>query len=291
MIFGRPALPPFRRERLELPDGDFLDLDWLDRGHGRLVVLCSGLEGNSRDAGMVRLALTFSEAGWDVLSWNYRGCGGSMNRLPRSYHSGATEDLAAVLHHSGNRPTALVGCSLGGNLLLKYLGEGGAAPFVIGAVAISPPVDLASSARALDELPANQIYRKRLIRSLSTKVLAKAAAMPGQIDTSGLRGLHGFAHFDDRFTAPMHGFRDAEDYWTHCSSKPVLPAIGVPTLILTARDDPFLLPPSFPEAEARSHPFLHLEIPDRGGHLGFVSGFPPDFCWAGRRAVQFLEAE
>ncbi len=238
---------------------------------------------------MIRLARIFSAAGWDVVSWNHRGCSGVLNRLTRSYHSGATEDLAAVLAHTGDRPTALVGCSLGGNLLLKYLGEGAVVPNVLGAVAFSPPIDLASTAHALDERPGNHIYRNRLIRSLTAKVLAKAAAMPGRIDTSGLQGLHGFADFDDRFTAPAHGFRDADDYWARCSARPFLPAIKVPALLVTALDDPFLGPPSYPNPEARDHPALFLETPAHGGHLGFVDGFPHTFDWAGRRAVEFLD--
>lgn len=288
VLLGSGSLPLFHRERLELPDGDFLDLDWIRSGGDRLAILCSGLEGNSRDPGMVRLARCFHAAGWDVLSWNYRGCSGEPNRLVRSYHSGATEDLAAVVNRAGERPTALVGCSIGGNLLLKYLGEASPPPHLLAAVAISAPVDLASTARALDTRPCNRHYLRRLIASLVTKIKNKAASMPGKINLDGLDDLHGFEHFDDRFTAPMHGFLNAMDYWEKCSARQFLPAISLPTLILSARDDPFLTPESFPRTEAEANPGLFLESPGHGGHLGFIGNAA--ISWAARRAVQFCSA-
>ena len=275
----------FRSERLELPDGDFLDLDWMESGHERLAILCSGLEGNSRDPGMFRLARSFKAAGWDVLSWNYRGCSGVLNRLVRSYHSGATEDLAAVVAHAGGRPLALVGCSIGGNLVLKFLGEASPPANILAAAAVSAPVDLASTARALDRRPGNRIYLRRLIASLRTKIRAKSAAMPGRIALEGLEGLHGFEHFDDRYTAPTHGFLSAEDYWQKCSARQFLPAIDVPALLLSAKDDPFLTPESFPFSEAGANPRFSLEVPERGGHLGFLD---TRGSWIGKRVPAFL---
>ncbi|MEI6492306.1 MAG: alpha/beta fold hydrolase [Verrucomicrobiota bacterium] len=268
-----------------MPDGDFLDLDWIKSGHERLAILCAGLEGNSRDPGMLRLARSFQADGWDVLSWNYRSCSGVLNRLVRSYHSGATEDLAAVVSHAGARPVALVGCSIGGNLMLKYLGEAPPPAHIVGAVAISAPVDLTSTARALDRRPGNRLYLRRLIASLCKKVRTKAAAMPGLINVDGLKGLHGFEHFDDRFTAPIHGFLSAEDYWKKCSARQFLPGIDVPTLLLSAQDDPFLTPEAFPFSEAGNNPQLTLEVPAEGGHLGFVDA---DGQWIGRRAAEFF---
>ena len=282
------ARPDLRRERLELSDGDFLDLDWLESGHHRLAILCSGLEGNTRDPGMLRLARDFQVAGWDVLSWNYRGCSGVPNRLVRSYHSGATEDLAAVVARAGERPLALVGCSLGGNLVLKYLGEAPPPTKILAATAISATVDLASTARALDRKIANRFYLKRLIASLCQKVRVKSAAMPGKFSVDGLADLHGFEHFDDRFTAPMHGFLNADDYWTRCSARQFLHAITVPTLLLSAKDDPFLTPDSFPFSEAANNPRLTLEVPEHGGHLGFLDS---QGSWLGRRIPEFLSLE
>lgn len=287
MLAGRNAGPLFRRERLELPDGDFLDLDWVKAGHERLAILCAGLEGNSRDPGMLHLARSLVADGWDVLSWNYRSCSGVLNRLVRSYHSGATEDLAAVVSHAGVRPVVLVGCSIGGNLMLKYLGEAPPPRHILGAVAISAPVDLASTARALDRRPGNRLYLRRLIASLCHKVRAKAAAMPGLIDLDRLKGLHGFEHFDDRFTAPLHGFLSAEDYWKKCSARQFIPRISVPTLLLSARDDPFLTPEAFPFAEAANNPLLALEVPTAGGHLGFMDAHGP---WTGRRVAEFFSS-
>ena len=285
MLAGGGGRPAFRRERLELPDGDFLDLDWIESGHERLAILCSGLEGNSRDPGMLRLARSFESHRWDVLSWNYRGCSGVLNRLVRSYHSGATEDLAAVVSRAGARPVALVGCSIGGNLMLKYLGETLPPENIVGAVAVSAPVDLASTARALDRRPGNRIYLRRLISSLCKKVRAKEAAMPGLISLDGLSCLHGFEHFDDRFTAPIHGFLGAEDYWEKCSARQFLHSIGVPALLLSAKDDPFLTPEAFPYSEAEENPRLVLEVPEFGGHLGFLDRSGQ---WIGSRAAEFL---
>ncbi len=280
----RPT-PVFRRERLELLDRDFLDLDWLESGCGRLAILCSGLEGNSRDPGMLRLAGSFQSNGWDVLAWNYRGCSGELNRLRRSYHSGATEDLAAVVAHAGQRRIALVGFSIGGNLVLKFLGESPPPATVLAAAAVSAPIDLAATARALDGRLGNRIYLRRLIASLCAKVREKSAAMPDILSAEGLDRLHGFEHFDERYTAPTHGFLSAEDYWIKCSARQFLAGIRVPTLLVSAKDDPFLTPESFPFPEAQANPNLTLEVPDSGGHLGFLDsrGF-----WLGRRLPGYL---
>ena len=280
----------YQRERLELDDGDFLDLDWLPSGSRRLAILSHGLEGSSRDAVMRGMAAALHRAGWDVLAWNYRGCSEEMNRLARLYHSGETTDLATVVDHAARRfpIVALVGFSLGGNLVLKYLGEARPHPTVVGAVAVSPPVDLAASARALDRRRANRIYLRRLIASLVRKVKAKARHFPERIDASHARGIHGFEDFDGRFTAPVHGFRNAEDYWTKCSSRQFLPAINVPALILSAQDDPFLTAESFPYVEAEQSARLSLEAPETGGHLGFVDSWNSGQTWAEGRVIEFL---
>ena len=268
-----------------MPDGDFLDLDWLESGRERLVILCAGLEGNSRDPGILRLAASFRSHGWDVLSWNYRGCSGELNRLRRSYHSGASDDLAAVVARAGRRPIALVGLSIGGNLVLKYLGEAPPPGTILAAATVSAPLDLKATVQALDKKPGNRIYLRRLITSLTKKIREKSAVMPDLMRVEGLGSLHGFEHFDDRYTAPIHGFLNAEDYWKKCSSRQFLPGIRVPTLLLSAKDDPFLTHESFPRCAAESHPCLTLEVPDNGGHLGFLDhqGF-----WLDRRLPEFL---
>jgi uncharacterized protein len=280
----------YQRERLELADGDFLDLDWLPSGSDRLAILSPGLEGSSRDVVMRGMARALHRAGWNILAWNYRGCSEEMNRLPRLYHSGETTDLAIVVEHAAEHfpVLALVGFSLGGNLVLKYLGEARPQARVVGAAALSPPVNLAASARALDQRRGNRIYLRRLIASLVRKVEAKAKYFPERIDASRTSGIHGFEDFDGRFTAPVHGFRDAQDYWTKCSSRQFLPAITVPTLILSARDDPFLASESFPFAEAKQSAQLFLEAPESGGHLGFFDSWTGGQTWAERRVIEFL---
>ena len=282
----------FRRERLELVDGDFLDLGWARVGADGVVILSHGLEGSS-DAGYIRgMADKLNSAGWDVLVWDFRGCSQETNRLPRLYHSGETGDLGAVIDFAATSYSriALVGFSLGGNLILKYLGESNPHPAVVGVVAISAPVELGATARALDRHWARWIYRDSFIKSLIAKVEAKAVRFPDAFDVSGIRKIRTFEEFDDRYTAPIHGFRDAEDYWEKSSARQYLHRINVPTLILNASDDPLLTPESFPIAEAEGNPSLFLETPKWGGHLGFIDlvhGIEP---WSEGRVVEFLTA-
>jgi hypothetical protein len=281
----------FERERLELPDGDFLDLDWMKGGNKRLAILTHGLEGSSAAAYMRGMAEALSGVGWDILGWNFRGCGMEPNRLARFYHGGETGDIAAVVRHAAGSygRIALVGFSLGGNVTLKYLGETPSPPYVVAAAAISTPVDLTSSARALDRRRSNLIYLQRFLRTLIAKVEAKARRFPHDLDARGARAIRTLYEFDDRYTAPLHGFRDAADYWTRASAHPFLTGITVPTLLLNACDDPFLTPESLPFAEANSNPLLFLETPARGGHVGFLDlerGIQP---WSERRVVQFLD--
>ena len=274
-------------ERLELPDGDFLDLDWGKAGHRRLAVISHGLEGSSKNSDIRGLSAALNEAGWDTLAWNFRGCSGEQNRCLRFYHSGETGDLSAVINHAAVNYSslALVGFSLGGNMILKYLGEGNVHPFLQAAVAVSVPVDLASSARALDRRLCNQIYLRRFMKSLAAKVEAKAKRFPAEIDATGVHDIRSFSIFDDRYTARIHGFRDAEDYWSQSSAIRYLNRISIPTLLLNAKDDPFLSRESFPYVEASKNPCFYLEAPRSGGHLGFLDaqGF-----WIERRIPQFL---
>jgi len=291
----QPLLPrsisiSFQRERWELPDGDFLDLDWARSGRRRLAILSHGLEGSSADDCIRGLAAALVADGWDALAWNLRGCGGEPNRLPRFYHGGESADLAAVVNYAapGYSSIAVIGLSLGGNITLKYLGEGRVHPAIVAGAGISVPVDLAASSRALDSQWANSIYLRRLITRLLAKVRAKAEQFPDLFDPAVAENVRTFAEFDGRYTAPLHGFRDARDYWTRASSRQFLPRITVPTLLLNARNDPFLAPECFPFSEAHLNPALFLETPFSGGHLGFLDfsrGFNP---WSERRIVQFL---
>lgn len=279
-----------RRERLDLPDGDFVDLDWFSGGHSRLVILSHGLEGSAEAIYMRGMAATLTAAGWDVLGWNFRGCSGPSNRLPRSYHSGESADLRVVIEHAAQdyARIALVGFSLGGNITLKCVGEAEAHPAVVAAVAVSAPVDLASSAEALDNRSGNRIYLKRFLQTLINKTALKARQFPSDILTDGIHAIQTIRDFDDRYTAPLHGFRDADDYWARASSLPHLAKIRVPSLLLSARNDPLLAEPSFPEALALASDLFHLEAPPEGGHVGFIDfahGLQP---WHERRVVQFL---
>lgn len=281
---------PFTRERLELADGDFVDLDWLCAGRSRLAILTHGLEGDTR-AGYIRgQARALADAGWDVLAWNFRGCSGEPNRLLRYYHAGDTGDLGAIVIHAAKRYAhiALVGFSLGGNVTLKYLGEAPPHPAVIAGAAVDAAVDLAACVRRLDREFANLLYRRRFLRTLLQRIVVKHRQFPGQLDLTGLYDIRGIEHYDDRYAAPIHGFRDAADYYARSSSRQFLPRIAVPTLLLNARNDPFLTPSCFPEEEARQSAYLHLEAPAHGGHVGFldlVQGVAP---WSERRVVEFF---
>lgn len=283
--------PGFARERLELDDGDFLDLDWIRTGRSRLAVLSHGLEGNSRRAYMTGMAGALFAQGWDVLAWNYRGCSGEPNRLLRSYHSGATEDLDTVIRHAGSGygSVALVGFSLGGNLTLKYLAERGSSAqgAIAGAVVFSVPCDLAASSRQL-ATPGNRHYMRRFLRTMRSKVRLKDTLFPGAMDLTGIDEMTTFRQFDDRFTAPIHGFADAGDYWARCSARPLIPDIRVPTLMVNAGDDPFLPEECYPVPECRDSDRVWLEIPSHGGHVGFVTMNTSRRYWSERRAAGFL---
>lgn len=281
-----------RRERLELEDGDFLDLEWAGGNAKRLVILSHGLEGSSQAYYIQAMARALVKRGWDALAWSYRGCGDEPNRLAAFYHSGKTEDLDIVIRHASSVHPAeeidLIGFSLGGNLTLKYLGERGSDihPKIRRAVAFSAPCDLACSSASLGQ-PGNALYMARFMKSLRAKVREKHGRFPESFDLSGLERMRTFAEFDGRFTAPLHGFSDAEDYWKRSSSRPFLPAITIPTLLVNAQNDPFLGPSCYPRAEAEASAWLHLEIPAEGGHVGFGAGRE---YWSETRASAFLAA-
>jgi len=279
------------RERMETPDGDFIDLDWSRVGSRRMAVLCHGLEGNAGRPYMRGMARALNEAGWDVVAYNFRSCSGEPNRLARSYHSGATGDLRLVLDEvlkGGYEQAVLVGFSLGGNLVLKYLGEDPAAvPAPIsGAVALSVPIDLAEVCDRICS-PGNRLYHDRFMKKLRNKVKAKAERHPGLIDPSLLAGARTLIDFDDIYTAPLHGFRDGADYYARNSSRQWLADIRVPTLLLSAANDPMLGENCYPREIARQSDHLHLEVPDHGGHVGFHQGGGVYFSEA--RATEFLE--
>ena len=293
VVWRRRAARLTQAETLELPDGDFLRLNWHKAGHRRLAILSHGLEGDT-EAGYIRgMAAALGAAGWDVLAWTFRGCGPQPNRLLRFYHSGETGDLGTVIRHAAPgypEGVVLVGFSLGGNLTLKYLGEAPVDPAVVGGAAVSAPVDLAASARALDRRWDNRVYVRRFLQTLLAKVEAKAQRFPKEIDLTGIRRVRSFQEFDDRYTARLHGFRDAADYWAQSSARQYLAGITVPTLLINARDDPFLPAECFPFAEAQASGCFYLEAPEFGGHVGFadLAEGRNGRTWAERRVAEFL---
>lgn len=282
-----------KRERIDTEDGDFLDLDWCRTGSRRLVVISHGLEGHSRRPYILGMARAVSDAGWDALAWNFRSCGGAMNRHLRFYHSGATEDLHRVINYAANSgdydEIALIGFSMGGNLSLVYLGQQSPKPNVRvkKAVVYSVPCDLSASAEQLAR-PQNRIYMRRFLKELKTKMQEKGKMFPDQISLVGYEQIKNFRQFDDRYTAPIHGFKNAEHYWSHCSSSRYIAGIRVPTLIVNAKDDPFLSAACYPHSEVDQSAYVKLETPATGGHVGFVSFNKNNLYWSEQRAVAFL---
>ncbi len=294
----RPIRLASRLERLELPDGDFVDLERLDgpAKSAPVLVVCHGLEGSSRAPYVRGLIREARARGFSAVALNFRGCSGEPNRLPRFYHSGDTGDLSFLVERlraeQPGRRVALAGFSLGGNVVAKYLAEGGdALPVeVVAAAVISVPFDLARCAAAIDGRgPMSLVYRERFLRRLRAKAAAKARRFPGAADWAAVRAARTFADFDERLTAPLHGFASAADYWSRSSSGPLLGHVRRPLLSLSAADDP-IAPGAFRAVEAaRENPALTLLVVPAGGHVGFVAGPPwrPSF-WAEAEAARWL---
>ena len=273
----------FRRERWNTPDGDFIDLDWLDGKSGALVVLFHGLEGSSRSPYARAIADAVQRRGASCVVVHFRGCSGHPNRLPRAYHSGDSAEIDWILRrlaHLCGAPVGAVGISLGANALLKWLGEQGvaAAQLVGAAAAVSAPLDLVAAGNALDH-GFNRIYTLNFLRTLIPKSLEKLVRFPGLFDEARLRRARSFREFDDVVTAPVHGFDGVMDYWQRASSKPWLAHIQVPTLLLNARNDSFLPRTALPAASEVSAQVECL-FPEPGGHVGFIDGsFPGTRTW------------
>jgi hypothetical protein len=285
-------LQSYTRERITTPDHDFLDLDWLKQNSKKLVIISHGLEGSTERAYIKGMARIFFSQGFDVLAWNYRGCSGELNKTLRFYHSGATDDMELIVRHAianGYEGIYLVGFSLGGNITLKYSGEQAihSHPEVRKAVAFSVPMDLHASCRKISS-PSNFIYSNRFLKSLKHKVKWKASVMK-ELDASGVDTIKTLQEFDDHFTAPLHGFKNALDYYHRCSSLHFLEGIKIPTLIVNAANDPFLSPECFP-TEIRN-PFVKFEIEERGGHVGFATFNKNGEYWSEHRALSFILRE
>ncbi|WP_370590026.1 YheT family hydrolase [Rufibacter sp. LB8] len=287
----RAPVISYTRERLTTPDHDFLDLDWSKVGSDTLVVLSHGLEGDSHRPYIKGMVRALNSAGWDALAWNFRSCSGEPNHLLRSYHMGAIEDLDLVVRHAlATKPYArifLVGFSMGGNLTLNYLAQGnGQLPEQVQRAAVfSVPCHLKGSCLQLAK-PQNRVYMKRFLKSLHLKLSEKAQRF--ELDLTQYDRIKTFEQFDERYTAPLHGFKSADDYYESCSSVQRLHQIEIPTLMVNALNDPFLSPECFPVEQARQNPHFYLEMPATGGHVGFAENFAKGHYYSERRAVEFL---
>lgn len=294
-FFRRAGDVRYSRRRIDLDDGDFLDLDCTTNGGSRAAILLHGLASSSRASYMTGMALALQRRGWDAVAVNLRGSSGVPNRKRRLYHSGATEDLHEVVRHvtDGNRyeQIALIGFSLGGNIVINYVARQGRSmqTAIAAAAAVSVPGDLRATAEHMTSA-SNRLYMRRFMFCLRRRLRAKAELLPPDFDWDAMNRATTFREFDGLVTAPFHGFRDAEDYWEQCSIGTRIGALALPTLLITAEDDPFIPTSCYPIDQARMSPALFFEMPRHGGHLGFVSFGPRGEYWHETRICAFLEA-
>lgn len=280
------------RERVTLSDGDFMDLDWsYSKDKANKIILCfHGLEGHGQRPYVTGVAKLFNDHGMDAICVNFRGCSGDDNLKYRSYHSGSTEDLEEVIKHvlSTNKYAEiyLYGVSLGGNLILKYLGEREDVPQEIkSAIAISVPADLNGSCIELHKFK-NWPFAKRFLKHLKRKLISKRNTYPGHLSMEAFNSIQSLKDFDNIYTAKAHGFKNALEYYTKCSCRQFLPNIKIPTLIINALNDSFLSPECYPVKEAKLNPNLFLEMPKYGGHVGFIA--KKNSYYNERRALEFV---
>lgn len=306
-LFAAVPQVSYKRERWETPDGDFIDVDWLDNAEDRpaenadikaadkpLVVFFHGLEGNSERHYVRSLMDVLRHKGWRGIAVNFRGCSGEPNRLPRAYFAGDSAEVDWILRRLRTQyPTAplfATGVSLGGNALLKWVGEQGvqAGEVIDGVATVSAAIDLQAMGNTLDQGGFNQFYTDHFLRSLKKKAAHKLEQFPGLFDGNAIENIKTLREFDDLVTAPLHGFKNTDDYWTRASSKPHLIGIRIPTLLIHARNDPFLPETALPTpAEVSSS--VTLEFSNEGGHVGFTSGsFPGKHTWLPERILAFF---
>lgn len=286
----------YRRERWTTPDEDFIDVDFVDSPSptAPIVVMFHGLEGSSRSHYAQALMHTLQRHGWMGAIPHFRGCSGEANRTRRAYHSGDAAEIDWIMHRFQaqypNRKLYVAGISLGGNALLRWLGESSRqAQFVTRAAAVSAPLDLMAGGHALSRGFNHTVYTRLFLHTLKKKTLRKTQQHPGLVNAQALRRARDLYEFDNLYTAPVHGYLNTEDYWQRASAKTVLRQIQVPTLILNARNDPFLPAQHLPHAHEVA-PCVRLEQPDEGGHVGFVTGaFPGRLNWLPQRLLHFFE--
>ncbi len=284
----------YTRERLVMADADFIDLDWSVRGYQKLAILNHGLEGSSKQPYVLGMVKELNNGGWDTLSWNFRSCSGELNNHIRLYHAGSTEDLANVVSHALKekkyKEIALIGFSLGGGIVLKYLGEYPLEPEIAKAIVFSAPCDLYGCAQTLSA-GFNRIYLTYFLMTLKSKLLKKSKLYPEILSGTEWPKIDNFAEFDDHFTAPLHGFKDSLDYYIACSAKKNILDIPIPTLIINAANDPFMNESCYPIEECLKSKNVFLEMPANGGHLGFMKDTINGRYWSEVRASSFLSKQ
>ena len=292
-LFRRVHGVTYTRQRLKTPDDDFLDLDWSKVNGRDVVIVCHGLEGNSSRAYVKGMVKALNLEGLDALAWNFRGCSEQINQQLRFYHSGATDDLELVINEVARAAVYdrifLLGFSLGGNMILKYLGENGdhTNTKITKAITFSVPLQLHSSCIKLSQ-GFSKVYARRFLKKLKAKVKRKAVLFPAELDLKKLPQIKSLIAFDDHYTAPIHGFGNALNYYRSCSSINFIDQISIPTLIVNALNDPFLSVDCYPEDQLKEHSFVQLETPSSGGHCGFQTTLSGSGFWSERRAVEFL---
>jgi len=283
----------YERERLELPDGDFLDLDWIRKGNSQLVILSAGMEGSSDRHYMKKAAKYFSERGWDVLAWNYRGCSGELNRLAKFYSYADTDDFRAVINHSieagSYARAALIGFSMGGCQVTKYLGEKpGPHPLVVASVSYSVSCNLKDSMEETEKRK-NFIYKRYFINKLKGKLQHKALQHP-ELSSISIEKIKAFDDYLQFYNIPFHHFKDAADFYAQSSCEQYIPAIKIPSLIVNALNDPILGKQCYPYKAAQQNSNFYLETPKTGGHLGFSLANSKN-SWMELRAFEFISSQ
>lgn len=290
-LTAKPAHPELKRERVELPDGDFIDLDWTTNTNDPVVLAMHGLEGSAHSHYVRRLLHALPGKGFRGVLMHFRGRSGEPNRLPRAYHSGETGDLQFIfnlLSSRGDKPSAIVAYSLGGNVLLKWLGEKQNETLGLKAVAVSVPFILSELADHMNKgFP--RVYQRHLVKSLHKTFEEKANLIELPITTEQIKKMRSFWEFDDKVTAPLHGFASAKEYYAKSSSRQFLGNIKTPTLVIQAIDDPFMSPTVIPDEHELSDS-VTLELSNRGGHVGFINGGSPNApqFWLEDRILEYL---
>tara|TARA_B100000989_G_scaffold291695_1_gene266510 strand:+ start:26239 stop:27195 length:957 start_codon:yes stop_codon:yes gene_type:complete len=291
-LSNRKILLTTKRERFELPDGDFVDLDWCGSSDGPLIFILHGLGGSANSPYAKGIMKACSERGWRVVLMHFRGCSGHINRLPRTYHSGETEDfdtvLKAIVKREQPSKVAAIGYSLGGNVLLKWLGENHSDNPLTAAVAVSVPMDLPKAADRMQQ-GFSKIYQWYLIRGLRQNIQKKFSLIDSPISLDNITHWRNFWEFDDKVTAPLHGFNGVYDYYHQASSRRYIKNIKTPTLIIHAKDDPFMTQDVIPKADELSD-YTQLLVSEKGGHVGFISGHTPGRAeyWLEQRIPNYL---